>query len=336
MNILVTGGCGYIGSVLCLDLKNKGYNVVSLDTDYFNNEKYLINNKIKNIKKDIRDINKEDLKGIDRVIHLAYLSNDPCCEYDPDVVWDINLLGSLNIAKISKDNGIRHFLFASSASIYGSSDGIVDENCKNLNPISRYGLNKKITEEELMMMNDDDFKVTCFRQGTVYGLSSRMRFDLMVNTMVLSAFNKGVIIINDAFAKRPSICVKDVSRAYCELISNDPIPGIFNLGGYNLNVAKVGKKIKNKIKDLNMEVELNILNNKESKDKRSYFIDSTKFCDLFDFNFKYDIEDSVEEILNFLKNYNNPFDPKAINSITKDALFSLLNKKLNRSLRWMD
>ncbi|MBT5400559.1 NAD(P)-dependent oxidoreductase, partial [bacterium] len=174
MKVMVTGERGYIGSVLVPILKEKGYEVVGYDSGYFSenlleqfDEDYL------KITKDIRDITREDLKGVDAIIHLAGLSNDPLGEFSPELTEDINYHGTMRLAEMAKDVGVSRFVYASSQSMYGISDTCneLDEDDSEKNPVTAYAIAKWNAEQQLHSMSTDDFVVTSLRPSTVFGAS---------------------------------------------------------------------------------------------------------------------------------------------------------------------
>ncbi|MGK0291324.1 MAG: nucleoside-diphosphate-sugar epimerase [bacterium] len=219
MNILVTGNQGYIGSVLVPILQERGYSVTGYDTGYFSNclLEQPVTKKYKHIKKDIRDISIEDLEGIDAVIHLAGLSNDPLGELVPKLTEDINFYGTMKLAKLAKEAKVKRFVYSSSQSMYGISDtdNELDEDNSEKNPITAYARTKWQAECELNKLVSDDFVVANFRPSTVFGASPRLRCDIVFNNLVACAYTTGKIEIkSDGTPWRPVVHVKDVCQAY--------------------------------------------------------------------------------------------------------------------------
>ena len=218
MRIMVTGDRGYIGSVLVPILKEKNYEVVGYDAGYFKDnileqfdENYL------KITKDIRDINKEDLKGVDAIIHLAGLSNDPLGEFSPKLTEDINYSGTMALALMARDIGVSRFVYASSQSMYGISDtsNELDEDDSEKNPVTAYAIAKWNAEQELHSMSTDDFVITSLRPSTVFGASPRLRSDIVFNNLVACAYTTGKIeIMSDGSPWRPVVHIKDVCSAF--------------------------------------------------------------------------------------------------------------------------
>jgi nucleoside-diphosphate-sugar epimerase len=242
MKLLVTGDRGYIGSVLVETLLTKGYEVVGFDSGYFADnlvDKIGIN--YQKITKDIRDISVEDLQGVDGIIHLAGLSNDPLGEFSPKLTEDINYSGSIKLAQLAKNQGISRFVYASSQSMYGISDSQeeLDEDNSKKNPVTAYAIAKWNAEQKLHEMTNDDFVVTSFRPSTVFGSSPRLRCDIVFNNLVACAYTTGKIeIMSDGSPWRPVVHIQDVCSAF---ISGIEAPAIlvsgraFNVGIPNGN-----------------------------------------------------------------------------------------------------
>jgi nucleoside-diphosphate-sugar epimerase len=216
--VLVTGDRGYIGSVLVKVLIAKGYEVVGYDIGYF--QYCNLSSEVKNYKritKDIRDIVEEDLAGIDSIIHLAALSNDPLGELSPGITETINYHGSLHIARLAKKSGIKRFVYASSQSMYGVSDSEneLDEDDSEKKPLTAYAKTKWLAECELKKLNDENFTVVCFRPSTVFGVSPRLRCDIVFNNLVACAYTTGAIEIkSDGTPWRPIVHIQDVCSAF--------------------------------------------------------------------------------------------------------------------------
>ena len=242
MNILVTGDRGYIGSVLVPMLLEKGYKVVGYDSGFFSDN--LVENYgavYRQITKDIRDIKITDFDGIDGIIHLAGLSNDPLGEFSPKLTEDINHLGAICLAKMAKEAGVSRFVYASSQSMYGvsTSSNELDEDDSEKNPVTSYAIAKWNAEQELHAMSSEGFVVTSFRPSTVFGASPRLRCDIVFNNLVACAYTTGKIeIMSDGKPWRPIVHIKDVCSAF---IAGIEAPSIivsgraFNVGILNGN-----------------------------------------------------------------------------------------------------
>ena len=242
MKVLVTGNQGYIGSVLVPLLIDKGYEVIGYDVGYYRDCTLVEEQtKIKQIAKDIRDINLEDLYGVDAVIHLAALSNDPLGELSPGLTEEINLMGTLRIAELARKVGVKRFIYSSSQSMYGIStfEGELDEYESEKNPITSYAITKWDAEVALNKLQNSDFIVTSFRPSTVFGASPRLRCDIVFNNLVACAYTTGKIEIkSDGTPNRPVVHVKDVCSAYLAglMAPEDLVAGrAFNVGIPNGN-----------------------------------------------------------------------------------------------------
>ncbi len=218
MKILLTGDRGYIGSVLTSILIEKGYEVIGVDIGFF--EENTLGNPIidyQKLTKDIRDIESPDLAGVNSIIHLAGLSNDPLGEFSPKLTDDINNLGTVRLAKLAKENGVERFIFASSQSMYGISevDQELSEDDSEKNPVTAYAKAKWDAEQEIKNLSDDNFVVSCFRPSTVFGASPRLRCDIVFNNLVACAYTTGKIeILSDGTPWRPVVHVRDVCSAF--------------------------------------------------------------------------------------------------------------------------
>ena len=257
MKILVTGGAGYVGSVLIPELVKEGHQIKCLDRFFFGDEYFLrpeFKNKVELIKDDIRWFEQKILNDVDIVLDLAALSNDPVGDLDPAKTFDINYLGRSRVARLSKIAGVKKYILASSASIYGQQNNVVDENSK-VNPLTSYSKANRMAEVDNLFLNDDNFTVTVLRFSSIIGLSPRMRFDLAVNSMALELYNTGKIIVKGKNNTRPFLHIKDATRAYSTVIKthDEKIAGqIFNVGGEHLNyqmedlAKEVGDSIRKK------------------------------------------------------------------------------------------
>lgn len=218
MNILVTGNRGYIGAVLVDMLLDKKYQVTGLDTGFYDHSALFPNSQpIRQIKKDIRDIDENDLKEIDAIVHLAALSNDPLGELDPGLTEEINFKGTMILAQCAKKMGIKRFVYSSSQSMYGISgtDKELEEDNSEKNPLTEYARTKWMAECALKELKDENFHVICFRPSTVFGASPALRCDIVFNNLVACAYTTGKIEIkSDGTPWRPVVHVRDVSNAY--------------------------------------------------------------------------------------------------------------------------
>jgi len=235
MRVLITGHNGYIGSVLTPLVKAAGHDVVGLDTFLFEGGTFGGDcSPIDALRMDFRDVEVADLRGFDAVMHLAALSNDPLSDVNPRCTYDINHLGSVRLARLAKAAGVPRLIFASSCSLYGvAGDEMLTESAA-FNPVTPYGESKVLFEQDVAKLADDDFSPTFLRNATAYGVSPRLRADVVVNNLVATAFTTGEVLIqSDGTPWRPLVHIEDITRAFLavlhaprELVHNEA----FNVG----------------------------------------------------------------------------------------------------------
>lgn len=216
MRILVTGHTGYIGSRLVPMLLAEGHDVTGLDTDLFRRCTFTGQlADVPHIDKDVRDATREDVEGFDAILHLAALSNDPLGDYNPDLTEAINEVASIRLAKLAKEAGVERFVFASSCSNYGAAGSDFMTEDAPLAPITPYGVSKAAVERALSKLADDRFSPIYLRASTAYGVSPRIRFDLVLNNLTAWAFTTGQVRLkSDGSPWRPVVHVEDIARAY--------------------------------------------------------------------------------------------------------------------------
>ncbi len=220
MKVLVTGHDGYIGQVLVPIFQAAGHEVVGADSFLFEECKFGTDPaEISSFRVDVRDIDREMLKGVDAVVHLAAISNDPLGDLNPQCTYDINYGATARLAEMAKEAGVRRFLYSSSCSLYGaSSDAPLDESSE-FNPVTPYGESKVMSEAALHDLADDGFSPTYLRNSTAYGSSSRLRGDLVVNNLTGFAFTTGKVFLkSDGTSWRPLVHIEDISRAFLALM----------------------------------------------------------------------------------------------------------------------
>lgn len=238
--VLITGGAGYIGTVLAEVLLDAGFGVTILDRFYFGDTVRTLRDRpgFTTVEDDVRTFDPSLLDGIDAVCDLAALSNDPAGELDPEKTMAINDRGRERVARLAKERGVQRYVLASSCSIYGFRDGILDESTEP-NPLTVYAEANLAAERANLPLADDEFTVTVLRQATVYGLSPRMRFDLAVNGMTLGAWQNGSIpVLRDGTQWRPMVHVRDTSNAFLTVLRADRamVNGeLFNVGSNDQN-----------------------------------------------------------------------------------------------------
>lgn len=302
MKVLVTGGAGYIGSVLSRILLEKGYDVTCLDRLFFGIDPIKeIADKIRLVRDDVRWFKPEILKGIDAIFDLAALSNDPSGELEPQKTLEINYMGRVRVAKLSKKYGVARYVLASTCSVYGFQEEILTEE-SSLNPLTTYAKANILAEKEILPLADRSFTATILRQATVYGFSPRMRFDLAINGMVLGFYKNGKIpIMRDGKQWRPFIHVKDTSNAFIKVLEADPElvnSQVFNAGSneQNTQIFDLAKLIAESI---------NLPLNYEwygSPDKRSYRASFNKIQETLNFKPHHTPKEGAKEVFDALKN----------------------------------
>jgi nucleoside-diphosphate-sugar epimerase len=221
MRLLVTGHKGYIGTVMVPMLLGADHDVVGLDSDLFSQCTFCSGiQTVPELRVDLRDVQRAHLDGFDALIHLAALSNDPLGDLNPAITYDINHAASVRLAKLAKDAGVYRFLYSSSCSSYGTAgDDLVDE-AADLHPITPYAISKVRVEKDVAVLADDRFSPTFLRNATAYGVSPRLRFDLVLNNLVAWAHAKGrVHIKSDGSPWRPIVHVEDIARAFLAVLA---------------------------------------------------------------------------------------------------------------------
>ncbi len=303
--ILIVGGAGYVGTEL-VDMLVTKYKVTVYDLFIYGDN--IINHEnLTKLKGDVRNqsLLQKAIKGQDYVIHLACISNDPSFDLDPELGKSINFDPFEPLVKLSKINGVKRFIYASSSSVYGiKSDNNVDENC-SLEPITDYSKYKAKCEEILLKYSDNNFLGTIIRPATVCGYSKRQRLDLVVNILTNLAFNKGEILVFGGSQLRPNINIKDMCRVYLDVIQSkkENIKSeIFNVGFENYSVEKLANIVSNNIKK---KISIKYV---KSDDNRSYHISSEKVKNKIGFKTNFTIENAVVELREAFEN-NKLRDP---------------------------
>lgn len=301
-NVLVIGGGGYIGCVLVPSLLEAGYKVTVVDRFFFGEDKLPLEeaDKLVLVRDDIRFIQKDVFLNQDMVVDLSGLSNDPSCELDPKLTLDINYSGAIRIAKLAKKYKIKRFLFSSSCSVYGRNPDLKLTEGSELLPVSEYARMKVKVEKDLLAMTDKDFEVVLLRNATVYGYSPRMRFDLIINIMVWTAFEANKIRIYGGGRQwRPLIHIKDVVKAI-KLVLESPsanVAGeIFNVGADEQNYQVI--QVANIIKSLFLEAHIEQVSS--DTDIRSYNVCFKKIKNKINFTPDYTPLEGAEEIKELL------------------------------------
>ena len=292
MKILVTGGSGYKGSVLIPELLKDGHEVTSLDTNWFddNLEDHPFLTKIN---EDIRNINSIPMNGIDSIIHLANIANDPAVELSPNLSWEVNVLASYQLADKALRNGVSQIIYASSGSVYGIKKELKVTEDLPLVPISVYNKTKMVAERVFLSFKEK-IDIKCIRPATVCGFSPRMRLDVSVNMLTYQALKNGKITVFGGNQTRPNIHIKDMANVYKHFLQNKNIPsGCYNAGFENISILDIAKEVSKLIK-----TEIVVT---ESNDPRSYRQDSAKLLKT-GFKPQFTIIDAIKEIKNNFEN----------------------------------
>jgi nucleoside-diphosphate-sugar epimerase len=337
--VLLTGHLGYIGSVMAPMLVEAGYDVVGLDSGLFADCTLVPDvARIPEIPRDLRDVRPGDLDGFDAVVHLGALSNDPIGNLDERWTRDINDLASVRLAQLARDAGVERFLFSSSCIMYGMSEVAEVDETSPLAPQTEYARSKARSEEAIKALATDQFSPVFLRNGTIYGISPRMRFDTVLNNLVASAATTGQVVVQgDGSPWRPVVHVEDVARAFIHVLEapRETIHAeAFNTGANHLNhrVIELARIAASVVPGAELEVR-----SEPSADRRTYRADFGKFARTFpDFSFLWNAETGARSLA----------DTFARIGLTRDAFegpryvrlrwlnLLLESGRLDASLRW--
>lgn len=342
MNVLVTGNLGYIGSVLTDLLITDGFKVTGLDAGYFDDCLQVnLPRYFRQIYRDIRDVLEEDLRGIDYVIHLAGLSNDPLGELAPGLTEEINYQGTVKFANLCKASGVKRFIYASSQSMYGvsNSDSELDEDLSDKNPVTSYAKTKWDAELALNLLSSNEFMVCSFRPSTVFGVSPRLRCDIVFNNFVASAYTTNKIEIkSDGTPWRPVVHVRDVCMAFMAGLKapKDLLGGrAFNVGipNGNFSVRELAEAAQRAIPGSEL-----VFTGEHGKDSRTYKVSFRRILSELSEYFRpqWNLDMGAQELVRYfndIKFTELQFKSEACNRLAK--LNALIQKnKLNDTLRY--
>jgi nucleoside-diphosphate-sugar epimerase len=306
MKILVTGACGYKGSVLVPKLLAQGHDVVALDIMWFGN--FLApQDRLTVIRGDVRDASSIDLREVDTIIHLASVANDPCGDLDPKLTWEISALATMRLADRAAREGVSRFIYASSGSVYGVKEEAQVTEDLELEPLSEYNKSKMVAERVLLSYADD-LVVQIVRPATVCGYSPRMRLDVSVNMLTMQALTASRITVFGGSQVRPNIHIDDVTDLYLFLLDHPEHRGIYNAGFENLSIVEIARQVTE-------QIPAEIVTT-PSNDPRSYRVNSDKLLKA-GFSPKKTVADAIREI------------------VVKFQRGELKNEDRHYNLRWM-
>lgn len=285
MRVCVTGGCGYVGSVLVPKLLAAGHQVRVIDLQWFRN--HLEPHPMLAVDRvDIRDQN-YPLTETDAIIHLAAVANDPTGDLNPKITWEINALATMQLADRAKRAGVRHFIYASSGSVYGVSEAAEVTEDLPLVPLSEYNKTKMVAERAVLSYAND-MCVQVLRPATVCGVSPRMRLDVVVNMLTMLALDKGVIAFNGGTQIRPNIHIEDMTDLYLWMLNRSHLNGIYNAGFENLMVKDIAKMIADKLGVRTVALPVT--------DRRSYRQNSDKLI-AAGFEPRHTVSESIDQVI---------------------------------------
>jgi nucleoside-diphosphate-sugar epimerase len=340
VKVLVSGHNGYIGSVLMPMLTSAGHGVVGLDTFFYEDCTYGPDRlHPPAMRKDIRDVGKEDLRGFDAVIHLAALSNDPLGDLRREITYDINYHGSVRLAQAAKDARVPRFLFSSSCSLYGAASGdqMVKEDA-GFNPVTPYGESKILAERDIRLLADDDFSPTFLRNATAYGFSPRLRADVVVNNLVGHAVaTHEVLLQTDGSQWRPLVHIEDICRA-CLAVLAAPRQSVhneaFNIGSTaeNYRIRDVAGIVQDVVPGSRVA-----FSGQAGADLRNYRVNCDKFAERLGFQTKWTVERGARQVSEMFERYGRTLEQLKGPGMTRLARIRelLKDRRVSDDLRWL-
>jgi nucleoside-diphosphate-sugar epimerase len=287
MHVLVTGGCGFVGTALTQHLLELGYQVTVYDIMWFGN-RLPTHESLTVVKGDIRDTDHIPVENVEAIIHLANIANDPCGELNSKLSWEVNVLATMGMVEKAISYGVRQFIYASSGSVYGVKDEAQVTEELSLVPISDYNKTKMISERVLLSYGDT-ISIQCIRPATICGYSPRIRLDLSVNMLTMQALTRARITVLGGSQTRPNIHIRDMISVYQHFLElGDKASGIFNAGFENISIMDIAQRIA-KVVPADIVVT-------ESNDPRSYRLNSDKLLST-GFTPKYGVAQGIQDIV---------------------------------------
>jgi nucleoside-diphosphate-sugar epimerase len=286
MRVLVTGACGYKGTVLVPKLLSSGHEVMAIDTMWFGN--YLKPHKNLSVEQvDVRNPDQIRLDGVDAIIHLSSIANDPCGDLDPKLTWEVSALATMQLADKAVRKGVRRFIYASSGSVYGVKEEAQVTEDLELRPISEYNKTKMVAERVLLSYANE-LVVQIIRPATVCGYSPRMRLDVSVNLLTMQALTKEHITVFGGDQVRPNIHIDDITDVYLFMLAHPQHQGIYNAGFENISIMDIARRVTE-----HAPARITVT---ESNDPRSYRVNSDKLL-ATGYRPKKTVDDAIREIV---------------------------------------
>jgi len=286
MKVLVTGACGYKGTVLVPKLLAAGHDVIAFDIMWFGN--FLRPHpKLRAVKGDVRNIDSIPLEGVESIIHLSSVANDPCGDLDPKLTWEISCLATMQLADRAARLGIRRFVYASSGSVYGVKEEAQVTEDLELTPISEYNKTKMVAERVLLSYSDR-MVVQIIRPATVCGYSPRMRLDVSVNMLTMQALTREHITVFGGKQTRPNIHIDDITDVYLFMLDHPEHRGIYNAGFENISIMDIAERV---VEHAPAKITVS-----ESNDPRSYRVNSDKLL-AAGFRPRKTVDDAIKELV---------------------------------------
>jgi nucleoside-diphosphate-sugar epimerase len=290
MKIFVTGACGYKGTVLVPKLLAAGHDVVAFDIMWFGN--FLeAHPSLTVIQGDVRAIDSIDLDSIDAIVHLSSVANDPCGDLDPKLTWEISCLATMQLADKAARSGVKHFVYASSGSVYGIQDAAQVTEDLELKPISEYNKTKMVAERVLLSYASQ-MVVQIIRPATVCGFSPRMRLDVSVNMLTMQALTKEHITVFGGAQTRPNVHIDDITDVYLFMLDHPEHRGVFNAGFENISILEIAERVVARV-----PAKISVT---ESNDPRSYRVNSDRLL-ATGFRPRKTVDDAIGELVSLYR-----------------------------------